>query len=145
MRNSWLKRITTGNVVFYCLYMFVFFFQLKTKTFLYSSTYSTFSSTLASRIEKVGGVSGGGGLGSAVSMALCHIRKYVFSSVCVCFFFFFLNLLISQHICVCTQVNPSESRSSIQSFGDSFFRGFFLSVCIFDEQYFLCSKIQCDH
>ena len=86
MRNSWLKRITTGNVVFYCLYMFVFFFQLKTKTFLYSSTYSTFSSTLASRIEKVGGVSGGGGLGSAVSMALCHIRKYVFSSVCVCVF-----------------------------------------------------------
>ena len=48
-----------------------------------STTYATFSSSLASRIEKFG-TSGGGGLGSAVSMALCHIQKYVFS-----FFFSF--------------------------------------------------------
>ena len=42
-----------------------------------STTYATFSSSLASRIEKFG-ASGGGGLGSAMSMALCHIQKYVF-------------------------------------------------------------------
>ena len=43
-----------------------------------STTYATFSSSLASRIEKFG-ASGGGGLGSAMSMALCHIQKYVFN------------------------------------------------------------------
>ena len=105
-----------------------------------STTYATFSSSLASRIEKFG-TSGGGGLGSAVSMALCHIQKYVFS------FLFFVRTFRPRDELTYTfhQVDKKESRPTIKNFSNSYIRRFFISVCFFDEQYLLCTEIQRHH
>ena len=75
-----------------------------------STTYATFSSSLASRIEKFG-ASGGGGLGSAMSMALCHIQKYVF---------YFFRTSARVNLRTFQQVNKKESRSAFQNISGSY-------------------------
>ena len=82
-----------------------------------STTYATFSSSLASRIEKFG-ASGGGGLGSAMSMALCHIQKYVF--------YFFANVRPYENLRTPHQVDKKESRSAFQNISGSYIRRFLI-------------------
>ena len=98
-----------------------------------STTYATFSSSLASRIEKFDASGGGGGLGSALSMALCHIRKYVFRRR--------RRKLRARNTrpTLLHQVNTKESRSSFKNFSRSHIRRFFIPICFLNEQYFLCS------